>query len=60
LAADRGIPILEACMQAAQAGLSAATARKVQAFAEMVILGLVLAGMVNNLGFRAFAEGYFQ
>jgi len=32
----------------------------VKAFAEMVILGLILSGMVRNLGFRAFAEGYFK
>ncbi len=32
----------------------------VKAFAEMVILGVILAGFVNNLGFKAFAEGYFQ
>jgi hypothetical protein len=32
----------------------------VKAFAEMVILGIVLASFVNNLGFKAFAEGYFQ
>jgi LytS/YehU family sensor histidine kinase len=32
----------------------------VKAFAEMVILGIVLASFVNNLGFKTFAEGYFQ
>ncbi|OGD45676.1 hypothetical protein A3K69_08655 [Candidatus Bathyarchaeota archaeon RBG_16_57_9] len=32
----------------------------VKAFAEMIILGVVLSGMVGNLGFRAFAEGYFK
>jgi LytS/YehU family sensor histidine kinase len=37
-----------------------ATQIVVKAFAEMVILGVVLAGVVGNLGFKAFAEGYFQ
>ena len=32
----------------------------VKAFAEMVILGLILAGLVSNAGFSAYARGYFQ
>jgi LytS/YehU family sensor histidine kinase len=32
----------------------------VKAFFEMVILGLILAGLVSNLGFRTYARGYFQ
>ena len=32
----------------------------VKAFVEMVILGLILAGLVSNLAFRTYAKGYFQ
>jgi len=32
----------------------------VKAFAEMVILGLILAGLVSNMAFRTYAMGYFQ
>ena len=32
----------------------------VKAFVEMVILGIILAGLVSNLGFRTYARGYFQ
>ena len=32
----------------------------VKAFAEMIILGLVLSGLVSNLAFRSYAGSYFQ
>ncbi|MCW4050853.1 MAG: ECF transporter S component [Candidatus Bathyarchaeota archaeon] len=32
----------------------------VKAFVEMVILGVILIGMVNNLGFKTYARGYFN
>ena len=32
----------------------------VKAFAEMVILGIILTGIVNNLGFKSYAQGYFS
>ncbi|MFH2112788.1 MAG: ECF transporter S component [Candidatus Bathyarchaeota archaeon] len=32
----------------------------VKAFVEMVILGIILAGLVSNLGFKTYARGYFQ
>jgi len=32
----------------------------VKAFVEMVILGIILAGLMSNLGFKTYARGYFQ
>ncbi|MBN2335537.1 ECF transporter S component [Candidatus Bathyarchaeota archaeon] len=31
----------------------------VKAFLEMIVLGLVVAGMIRNIGFRNYVEGYF-
>ncbi len=44
--------------------MSLATAIAVQiivkAFIEMALLGVIMAGMVNNLGFRNYTRGYFN
>ena len=32
----------------------------IKAFVEMVILGVLLSGLIGNVGFRGFIEGYFR
>jgi LytS/YehU family sensor histidine kinase len=47
-----GLPVSVASLIAAQI--------VAKAFAEMIILGLILVGLVSNIAFRDYARGYFQ
>jgi hypothetical protein len=41
-------------------GVAIVTPILVKAFAEMIVLGIILTGVVNNLGFKSYAQGYFS